>query len=93
MIMDKKRETQKKMKIDFKNSFFYLHAFLLEDFLSVSCHRIAEQLLYIHISLRPLQYIMYYNVYEISSSTRGEFQSKTNVFHGFYNVLYSWRVY
>ena len=47
MIMDKKRETQKKMKIDFKNSFFYLHAFLLEDFLSVSCHRIAEQLLYI----------------------------------------------
>ena len=60
MIMDKKkRETQKKMKIDFKNSFFYLHAFLLEDFLSVSCHRIAEQLLYIHISLRPLQYIMY----------------------------------
>ena len=49
MIMDKKRETQKKMKIDFKNSFFYLHAFLLEDFLSVSCHRIAEQLLYIHI--------------------------------------------
>ena len=33
--------------------------------------------------------ILYYNVYEISSSARGEFQSKTNVFHRFTTVQYS----
>ena len=32
---------------------------------------------------------MLYNVYEISSSARGEFQSKTNVFHRFTTVQYS----
>ena len=30
-----------------------------------------------------------YNVYEISVCARGEFQSKTNVFHGFTTVQYS----
>ena len=34
-----------------------------------------------------------YNVYEISSSARGEFQSKTSIFHGFLTVQYSRRVY
>ena len=34
-----------------------------------------------------------YNVGEISRSARGKFQSKTNVFHGFTTVQYSWRVY
>ena len=34
-----------------------------------------------------------YNVYEISSSACGEFQSKTSIFHGFLTVQYSRRVY
>ena len=34
-----------------------------------------------------------YNEPEISIFARGKFQSKTNVFHGFLTVQYSWRVY
>ena len=48
---------------------------------------------YVTVHVTVCMLLLVYNVYEMSSSARGEFQSKTNVFHGFYNVLYSWRVY
>ena len=49
-------------------------------------------------SIKTLQmcshkFTVYYNETEISISARGKFQSKTNIFHGFTTVQYSWRVY
>ena len=45
----------------------------------------------IRIQLGLQQYLKLtnYNVHEISVCARGEFQSKTNVFHGFTTVQYS----
>ena len=40
-----------------------------------------------------MEYYVLYNVYKMSRCARGEFQSKTSIFHGFLTVQYSKRVY